>query len=240
MIVRTHRTDPCTHDPKTRMGGTAGQRRAEKAERENAKAAAAASSKKQAEDDAYWAAAGDGAKSKAAARREASDAAADEAAAKRAEAKRLAKLEEEEMANMGKPKNAAPKKMTRAELEAYKNMSAKDRLKMKFAAQKAAARTVDEDEYSSMVDVKNENKTDKIDASGIDAAVDAMGALGVGGAAPVLTTNHKAAFKAFEERELPRLKEERPGLKMSQYNEALSKMWKKDPTNPANFAPPGK
>ena len=46
--------------------------------------------------------------------------------------------------------------------------------------------------------------------------------------------------KAFEERELPRLKEERPGLKMSQYNEALSKMWKKDPTNPANFAPPGK
>ena len=23
---------------------------------------------------------------------------------------------------------------------------------------------------------------------------------------------------------------------MSQYNEALSKMWKKDPTNPANFA----
>ena len=124
------------------MGGTAGQRRAEKAERENAKAAAAASSKKKAEEDAYWAAAGDGAKSKAAARREAADAAADEAAAKRAEAKRLAKLEEEEMANMGKPKNAAPKKMTRAELEAYKNMSAKDRLKMKFAAQKAAARTV--------------------------------------------------------------------------------------------------
>ena len=222
------------------MGGTAGQRRAEKAERENTKAAAAASSKKKAEEDAYWAAAGDGAKSKAAGRREAADAAADEAAAKRAEAKRLAKLEEEEMANMGKPKNAAPKKMTRAELEAYKNMSAKDRLKMKFAAQKAAARTIDEDEYSAMVDVKNENKTDKIDASGIDAAVDAMGALGVGGAAPVLTTNHKAAFKAFEERELPRLKEERPGLKMSQYNEALSKMWKKDPTNPANFAPRGK
>ena len=107
------------------------------------------------------------------------------------------------MANMGKPKNAAPKKMTRAELEAYKNMSAKDRLKMKFAAQKAAARTVDEDEYSAMLDVKNDNKTDKIDASGIDAAVDAMGALGVGGAAPVLTTNHKAAFKAFEERSFP-------------------------------------
>ena len=222
------------------MGGTAGQRRAEKVERENSKAAAAASSKAKAEDDAYWQAAGDGAKSKAAARREQADAAADEAAAKRAEAKRLAKLEDEEIANMGKPKNAAPKKMTRAELEAYKNLSAKERLKLKMQQKKEQARTVEEDDYNNMVDVKNDNREDNVDASGIDSAVDAMGALGVGGAAPALTTNVKAAFKAFEERELPKLKEENPRLKMSQYNEMLGKMWKKDPTNPANFAPPGK
>lgn len=166
------------------MGGTAGQRRAEKVERENSKAAGAASSKAKAEDDAYWQAAGDGAKSKAAARREQADAAADEAAAKRAEAKRLAKLEDEEMANMGKPKNAAPKKMTRAELEAYKNLSAKERLKLKMQQKKEQARTVEEDDYNNMVDVKNDNREDNVDASGIDSAVDAMGALGVGGAAP--------------------------------------------------------
>ena len=47
------------------MGGTAGQRRAEKAEREQAKKDGAASAKAKAEDDAYWAAAGDGKKTKA-------------------------------------------------------------------------------------------------------------------------------------------------------------------------------
>ena len=86
------------------MGGTAGQRRAEKAEREQAKKDGAASAKAKAEDDAYWAAAGDGKKTKAQLKRDAADASADAAAASRAEAKRLAKLEEEEMSAMGKPK----------------------------------------------------------------------------------------------------------------------------------------
>ena len=84
------------------MGGTAGQRRAEKLERESSKAEAASNAKKKAEDDAYWAAAGDGSKSKAQAKRDASDAAADAAAASKAEAKRLAKLEEEEMSSVSK------------------------------------------------------------------------------------------------------------------------------------------
>ena len=83
-----------------KMGGTAGQRRAEKMEREAAKAEGAAAAKKKGEEDAYWAAAGEGAKSKAQAKREAADANAEAAAASRAEAKRLAKLEEEEMANV--------------------------------------------------------------------------------------------------------------------------------------------
>ena len=77
------------------MGGTAGQRRAEKAEREAAKKEGAARSKAKAEEDAYWAAAGEGQKSKAQQRREQADATSDAAAASRAEARRLAKLEEE-------------------------------------------------------------------------------------------------------------------------------------------------
>ena len=43
------------------------------------------------------------------------------------------------------------------------------------------------------------------------------------------------AYAAFEEVELPRLKEENPRLKMSQYKEQLAKMWKKDSRNPQNF-----
>jgi hypothetical protein len=45
----------------------------------------------------------------------------------------------------------------------------------------------------------------------------------------------KAAYAMFEEQELPRLKEERPGLKMSQYKEALHKAFQKSPMNPQNF-----
>lgn len=82
------------------MGGTAGQRRAEKTERDTAKADGAAKAKSKAEEDAYWAAAGEGSKSKAQAKREAAETNADTAAASKAEAKRLAKLEEEELANV--------------------------------------------------------------------------------------------------------------------------------------------
>ena len=116
------------------------------------------------------------------------------------------------------------------------------RLKAKFAKQKEAKKEVSEEEYAAIVDVKNDNlDTEKIDASGIDAAVDAMSALGVSGVvssgvgAPGGTMNMKAAYAAFEEKEMPRLKEDRPGLKQSQYKEALFKLWKKSPTNPQNY-----
>lgn len=102
-----------------------------------------------------------------------------------------------------------------------------------------------EEEYAAIVDVKNDNLAEQVDASGIDAAVEAMSALGVsgggggagggGGGGPSGTVNMKAAYAAFEEQEMPRLKEGRPGLKMSQYKEALFKLWKKSPMNPQNY-----
>ena len=220
------------------MGGTAGQRRAEKAEREQAKKESAVSSKKKAEEDAHWAAAGEGQKSKAAAKRDAADAAADAAAAKRAEAKRLAKLEEEEMASYGKPKakGGAKKKMTKAEIRAAEEAEALARAKARFLKAQVAKKEVSEDAYAATVDVANENANDSVEASGVDAAVDALKVLTTGesGSKPQ-STNMKAAFAAFQEAELPKLKEENPRLKKSQYDEQLSKMWKKDPRNPQNF-----
>lgn len=47
----------------------------------------------------------------------------------------------------------------------------------------------------------------------------------------------KALFKAFEERMLPEVKADYPGLKLSQYKEKIFQMWKKSPENPANQAP---
>lgn len=44
----------------------------------------------------------------------------------------------------------------------------------------------------------------------------------------------KAAFKAYEELNLPRLKSENPGLKLSQMKQIIFKEWQKSPDNPMN------
>jgi len=44
----------------------------------------------------------------------------------------------------------------------------------------------------------------------------------------------KAAYKAYEEKMLPVMKEEYPGLKLSQYKEKIFTSWKKSPENPMN------
>lgn len=44
----------------------------------------------------------------------------------------------------------------------------------------------------------------------------------------------KAAYAAFEERELPRLKTENPNLRLSQLKQLLKKEWMKSPENPMN------
>lgn len=44
----------------------------------------------------------------------------------------------------------------------------------------------------------------------------------------------KAAYKAFEAATLPILKQDHPGLKLSQYKEKLWEMWRKSPENPLN------
>ncbi|KAG6614538.1 uncharacterized protein IUM83_03910 [Phytophthora cinnamomi] len=44
----------------------------------------------------------------------------------------------------------------------------------------------------------------------------------------------KAAYKAYEEVMMPQLKEDYPGLKLSQYKQKLSEMWRKSPDNPLN------
>jgi len=40
--------------------------------------------------------------------------------------------------------------------------------------------------------------------------------------------------QAFEEAELTKLKEEKPGLTLNQYKDMIWKAWKKSPDNPLN------
>uniref|UniRef100_A0A7S2JXS9 HMG box domain-containing protein n=1 Tax=Leptocylindrus danicus TaxID=163516 RepID=A0A7S2JXS9_9STRA len=70
-------------------------------------------------------------------------------------------------------------------------------------------------------------------ASGIDAA---LGTLSVSGGKPDAHPEKrmKAAYLEFEEKMLPIVKEEYPGLRLSQYKEKIFAMWKKSPENPMN------
>lgn len=44
----------------------------------------------------------------------------------------------------------------------------------------------------------------------------------------------KAAFEAFKDREMTRIKQERPGMRSQQYHDALYKEFQKHPDNPFN------
>lgn len=46
----------------------------------------------------------------------------------------------------------------------------------------------------------------------------------------------KAAYRAFEEAQLPRLKADNPNLKLSQLKQILFKEWQRSPENPQNKA----
>ena len=108
------------------------------------------------------------------------------------------------------------------------------------AAKKRAARTAEEEEYERVVLVANTNRDDSIiEASGVDEAIVRLSLVDTDAALPA--DRHperrlKASFKAFEEAELPRLKEEKPGLTLKQYKDMIWKLWKKSPDNPLNKA----
>lgn len=82
-----------------------------------------------------------------------------------------------------------------------------------------------------------------------EAGVDAHTASGVDQATSLLTRLHtgkeeevdahperrrKAAFKAYEEREIPIVRADNPGLKLSQVKEIIFKAWQKSAENPVN------
>ena len=66
--------------------------------------------------------------------------------------------------------------------------------------------------------------------SGIDGALQGLG-IGVDGSS---VPSNKALYKAFEERMMVQMKEDYPGLKLSQYKDKIFQAWKKSPENPSN------
>lgn len=75
---------------------------------------------------------------------------------------------------------------------------------------------------------------DENGASGIDAALDHLNITGSNNSLP---KSAKALYNEFEARMLPQVKDEYPGLRLTQYKEKVWALWKKSPENPANQNP---
>ncbi|KAJ1399037.1 coiled-coil domain-containing protein [Sesbania bispinosa] len=119
------------------------------------------------------------------------------------------------------------------EVELRKRREEEQALALK-KAEEAKKRTAAEEEYERMVLVSNTNRDDSIiEARSLDDAIAQMTIDNLP------TDRHperrlKASFKAFEEAELPKLKQEKPGLTYTQYKDMIWKLWKKSPDNPLN------
>ncbi|KAJ7978667.1 coiled-coil domain-containing protein [Quillaja saponaria] len=216
-----------------------------KAEEARARKSAAEDERKQREarekEDHYWREA-EGSKSRAAKKREEEAEKRAEAAARKAEARRLAELEEKEIEkSIKKPDKKADRvaipvpKVTEAELRKRREEEQAELERKAGEAKKRQSRTAAEEEYERMVLVMNKNRDDSIiEARSVE---DAIAQMTVADNLPV--DRHperrlKASFKAFEEAELPKLKEEKPGLTHTQYKDMIWKLWKKSPDNPLN------
>lgn len=71
------------------------------------------------------------------------------------------------------------------------------------------------------------------EGSGLEGAIQAL-SIGGGAQDQHPEKRMKALHKAFEERMMPQMKDDYPGLKMSQYKEKIFTLWKKSPENPMN------
>eukprot|EP01048_Picozoa_sp_COSAG05_P027138 COSAG05_NODE_7769_length_772_cov_0.839525_1_plen_139_part_00 len=136
--------------------------------------------------------------------------------------------------------------MTQAMILQAKAMREEKEAKERKKREKEEARLVDESNYAGVVDQANRNLElggDDLNASGIDGALGAVGgdkariqAMAVQGS---LRDQNQAAkgkmtYKVFEGQRIPELKEEKPGLKGSQYRDLCKKDWQRSPMNPKN------
>ncbi|KJH50596.1 hypothetical protein DICVIV_03270 [Dictyocaulus viviparus] len=143
----------------------------------------------------------------------------------------LRRLAEEEMNRLSSSSgNAQPHKVTRATIEQRKE--AEQRLKLEEEKRlKLAAEKIEVVDH--LEENLNQLELDKETARSVSEAIRILG----GDRDEVDIHPEKrmrAAYLAFEESMLPRLKQEHPTYRLSQLKQLLKKEWQKSPDNPMN------
>jgi len=151
-------------------------------------------------------------------------------------------LEEALVGNAEKQAKAAKKKeRERKEREERMQME-----RDKLAKQKAALQDPLFANTHAMIGSMDDNGQDdvKVGRAANRANAEALSASSIEGALSALSTGGeedqhpekrmKALHKAFEERMLPEMKQQYPGLRLGQYKDKIFQLWKKSPENPMN------
>lgn len=141
-----------------------------------------------------------------------------------------------------KAQKAAEEKKKQDEERRKKEEEARERKEQERKAQedmikKAAAKGIVVNHTDDLfVPLNNHLEEDDFEhTTGLDDAVDLLS--GVMGGTKIdehPERRQKALYNAYFDAQLPILKEEQPGLKLSQYKERIFEMWKTSPENPRN------
>ena len=167
---------------------------------------------------------------------------------------KAAKKKDAAFAELDKALASAPKTKAQKEAEEKKKLAEQQKKKEEEArAAKDAKRLAELDEMKKnaargivmghadelMMHTRDVNRPlddeDDLAATGLEGAIDVLSGLGAsskgkgGGEASI-----KALYNAFLEREMPILRQENPGLKLSQLNERIFDKWQRSGENPKN------
>ncbi|EDV26934.1 Coiled-coil domain-containing protein 124 [Trichoplax sp. H2] len=138
-------------------------------------------------------------------------------------------LDEEEKNFSPSGKNPSPK-MTRAKIQEIQDKEIRDRNK----AQERAKEVSNElEENINHVIAKEVAEGNIVEARSVEDAITAL-SISEGKIDRHPERRLKAAYTAYEEQELPRLREEHSNLRLSQVKQLVKKNWQKSPDNPMN------
>ncbi|EYU26158.1 hypothetical protein MIMGU_mgv1a018284mg [Erythranthe guttata] len=138
-----------------------------------------------------------------------------DAAARKAETRLLAKQEAKQL-------ERSKIKVTEAELERSREMNYLELKQRSHEDEMKQRRMVDENDYLKIVTMANTNRDDSvIEGRTVEEAIEQMMVV------DKLHQRQNRLFKVFEDAELERLKEEKPGLTFGQYKDLISESWKK-------------
>ncbi|KAJ2517338.1 hypothetical protein GGI11_001340 [Coemansia sp. RSA 2049] len=150
-------------------------------------------------------------------------------------------LEKEDKANKtAKPAKGLPKPKTPAQRASARGTKKTEEKEQQIAAAEQENKEIESFAASNLDDALNLMDSLNEPSSSVPSGSTSGGTASLGGAAALVDRHPerraKAAYKLFLDREIPRMREENPALRLSKIRDLLWKEWQKSPENPLNVS----